>query len=369
MSLAEPLRRTVLYERHVALGGRMVGFGGWELPVQYRGIVEEHRAVRSDAGIFDVSHMGEIEVHGPDALAFLQSVLTRDVASFPVGQAGYALICQPDGGIIDDVFVYHLADRWLVVVNAANSARDLAWFRQHAAGFAVTIDDRSAQTALVALQGPRAEALLQVFDAGLAALPYHGVAAGRIAGIGDVRVARTGYTGEDGFEIFCDTADAGALWDRLLAAGATPCGLGARDSLRFEACLALYGHEIDAQVNPFEARLGWAVQLDRSDFIGRDALRAIKAAGPGRRLVGFTMVGRGIARSGYAVQDIDGTPIGHVTSGMPAPTVGGHLGMALLASSAAAPGASFDVIIRERPVRAASLRMPFYPSRRRRTRD
>ncbi len=369
MSRAEPLQRTPLHERHVALGGRMVEFGGWELPVQYRGIAEEHRAVRSDVGIFDVSHMGEIEVHGADALAFLQWVLTRDVATLDVGQSGYALICQPDGGIVDDVFVYHLADRWLVVVNAANSARDLAWFRQHAAGFAVTITDRSPQTALVALQGPRAAALLAGLAPELAALPYHGVAAGRLAGVGDLLAARTGYTGEDGFEIFCAADDAGAVWDRLLAAGATPCGLGARDSLRFEACLALYGHEIDVHVNPFEARLGWVVQLDKGDFIGRAALQAIKAAGATRRLVGFAMVERGIARGGYAVQAIDGSPLGYVTSGMPALTVGGHLGMALLASSAAVPGATFDVVIRERPVRAAAMRMPFYSSRRRQARD
>jgi len=369
MSRAEPLQRTPLHERHVALGGRMVEFGGWELPVQYRGIAEEHRAVRSDVGIFDVSHMGEIEVHGADALAFLQWVLTRDVATLDVGQSGYALICQPDGGIVDDVFVYHLADRWLVVVNAANSARDLAWFRQHAAGFAVTITDRSPQTALVALQGPRAAALLAGLAPELAALPYHGVAAGRLAGVGDLLAARTGYTGEDGFEIFCAADDAGAVWDRLLAAGAIDDG-------QPQVGIAAVAMGVDAEgIRTAMAQIGCEQARRLLEDGGVDgvavgaALQAIKAAGATRRLVGFAMVERGIARGGYAVQAIDGSPLGYVTSGMPALTVGGHLGMALLASSAAVPGATFDVVIRERPVRAAAMRMPFYSSRRRQARD
>ncbi|HMO55837.1 MAG TPA: glycine cleavage system aminomethyltransferase GcvT [Roseiflexaceae bacterium] len=356
-------QRTPLYARHVALGARMVEFGGWEMPVQYRGILHEHQAVRSAAGLFDISHMGEFEVSGRDALAFLQLVMTQDIAAIGVGQSNYALLCRADGGIVDDTFVYHLPGRYLVVVNAANIAGDFAWMQQHSAGFDVTLTDVSATMGMLALQGPQAEAILGEIG-GDAALPFHGVAEAHVFGDLPVLIARTGYTGEDGFEIFCATAELERLWDGLLAAGATaglqPCGLGARDSLRFEACLALYGHEITTATDPYMARLGWVVKLGKGEFIGRAALQQIKAAGASRRLVGFEMIERGIARAEYEIRQVGGAAIGVVTSGMPSPTLGKNLGMGYVPLEFSSEGSEFDVIVRERPVRARVVKMPFY---------
>jgi aminomethyltransferase len=367
MSEAVGLRRTPLYERHLALGARMVAFGGWEMPVQYSGIIEEHRAVREAAGLFDISHMGEVEVRGPDALPFMQYLVTYDVAAILPGRANYALMCRPNGGIIDDTFIYNLDDYYLIVVNAANIAKDVAWMHECAKNFNVTLSDVSDQTGMLALQGPLAEALLaQVADADLAALPFHGVMQGRVVHTPAI-VARTGYTGEDGFEIFVAAGDVTRVWDELLDAGRTiglkPCGLGARDSLRFEACLALYGHEITEETNPYEARLGWVVKLDKGDFIGREALQRIKQEGVARRLTGFEMVGRGIARSEYEIRDLEGAPIGRVTSGMPSPTLGKNLGMGYVPVAFSTEGSEFDVVVRDRPVRARAVRMPFYRPR------
>jgi aminomethyltransferase len=361
------LRRTPLYERHLALGARMVAFGGWEMPVQYSGIIDEHRAVREAAGLFDISHMGEVEVRGPDALPFLQHLVTYDVAAILPEHSNYALMCLPDGGIIDDTFIYNLGDHYLIVVNAANTAKNVAWMRKCAKGFDVTVTDVSDRTGMLALQGPAAEALLaQVAGAGLAALPFHGVARGVVSGMPAI-VARTGYTGEDGFELFVAAENAAHLWDALLdsgrSAGLKPCGLGARDSLRFEACLALYGHEITEETNPYEARLGWVVKLDKGDFIGRDRLQRIKQEGVQRRLTGFEMVGRGIARGEYEIRDLEGAPIGRVTSGMPAPTLGKNLGMGYVPVALSTEGSEFDVVVRDRPVRARVVKMPFYRPR------
>ncbi len=361
------LRRTPLYERHLALGARMVEFGGWEMPVQYSGIIDEHRAVREAAGLFDISHMGEVEVQGPDALPFLQYLVTYDVAAISPGQSNYALMCLPNGGIIDDTFIYNLGDHYLIVINAANTAKDVAWMQECAEGFDVTVTDVSERTGMLALQGPAAEALLaQVAGADLAALPFHGVMRGIVAGMPAI-VARTGYTGEDGFELFVAAEDAARLWDALLdagrSAGLKPCGLGARDSLRFEACLALYGHEITEDTNPYEARLGWVVKLDKGDFIGRDALQRIKQEGVQRRLTGFEMVGRGVARGEYEIRDLEGRPIGKVTSGMPSPTLGKNLGMGYVPVALSTEGSEFDVVVRDRPVRARAVKMPFYRPR------
>ncbi len=356
------LKHTPLFAAHTALGARMVPFGGWEMPVQYSGLVDEHHSVRTAAGVFDISHMGEFIVRGPQALAYLQHLLTADIAAIRVGEANYALLCNNAGGVIDDTFVYHLPDEYLVVVNAANIDKDFAWMATHLPGFDVEITNTSDRTAMLALQGPAAEALLRPLAGDLAELPFHGVATGSVGGIA-ATVARTGYTGEDGFEIFVHNDDSTALWDAVLAAGARPCGLGARDSLRFEPCLALYGHELTEDVNPYEARLGWVVKLEKGDFVGRDALQQIKAAGVARRLTGFTMTGRGIARGEYPIHSIDGVPIGVVTSGMPAPTVGQHVGMGFVPTAHSAEGSEFDVIVRERPVRARATRMPFYKPR------
>ncbi|MEN9936089.1 MAG: hypothetical protein RLZZ387_2668 [Chloroflexota bacterium] len=361
------LRRTPLYDRHLALGARMVGFGGWEMPVQYSGIIDEHTAVRTAAGLFDISHMGEVEVRGPDALPFLQHLLTQDIATIAAGQSNYALICRPDGGVVDDAFVYNLGDHYLVVINASNIGKDLVWMREYAAGFDVALDDASDRTAMLALQGPAAETILrQATGAELATLPFHGVGQGAAFGI-PATVARTGYTGEDGFEVFVASQDAEALWQGMLAigqgTGLKPCGLGARDSLRFEACLALYGHELDETTNPYEARLGWVVKLDKGDFVGSDALRRVKQEGVARRLTGFEMVGRGVARGEYEIRFAEGQPVGRVTSGMPAPTLGKNLGMGYVPTALSAEGSEFDVMVREKPVRARAVKMPFYKPR------
>jgi aminomethyltransferase len=361
--MSPDLLKTVLHGEHLRLNARMVEFGGWDMPVQYTGIIDEHRAVRERAGIFDVSHMGEFWVSGPDALAFLQHVTTADISQLAVGQSGYALFCRPDGGVVDDLFVYHIADeRYLLVVNASNIAKDWAWIQSHVGTFAVTLHNASADTALIALQGPQAEALLATLVGDVAVtLPFHGVAAATLAGHA-VTLARTGYTGEDGFEIFSDNHSAVTIWQSLLAAGATPCGLGARDSLRFEPCLALYGHELNDDINPYEARVGWAVKLNKGTFVGSDALTRLKTDYT-RRVVAFEVTGKGIARGGYAVHAVDGTPIGEVTTGMPSPTLGKPLGLALVQRAYTTEGTEFDIIIRDKPVRAVVVKYPFYQSR------
>lgn len=364
------LKRTPLYDKHVAAGARMVEFGGWEMPVQYSGILDEHQAVRNHAGLFDISHMGRFMIRGPQAEDFLQYVATCDVSSIPLGQSNYGLLCRPDGAIIDDIFIYHLPEEFLVVVNASNREKDWAWLHEHTSGFDVEIVGRSERWAMLALQGPAAEALLvQAEDKGagdLTYLPFHGVALSNLFGLTTL-VARTGYTGEDGFEVFFDSEHAEQMWDAILGLGAPgvvkPCGLGARDSLRFEPCLALYGHEISEEINPYEARLGWVVKLDKGDFIGRDALAQIKAQGPSRRLTGFEMVGKGIARGDYAIHSVDGAPAGFVTTGMPSPTLGKALGMGMVPTELSREGSEFDIIIRERPVRARAIKMPFYKPR------
>ncbi len=361
------LKRTPLFEAHVAMGARMVEFGGWEMPVQYSGVIDEHQAVRNGAGLFDISHMGRFMVRGPDAEAFLQRVATCNLASIALGQSNYGLLCRPDGGIVDDIFIYHLDDEFLVVVNASNRDKDWAWLAEHSSGFDVELEDRSERWAMVALQGPAAEALLAAAEDSttedVGGLPFHGVALTTIFGA-TALIARTGYTGEDGFELFFDAARAPAIWRRLLELGppgsVKPCGLGARDSLRFEPCLALYGHEISDTINPYEARLGWVVKLDKGDFVGREALAAIKAQGPARKLTGFELLGKGVARGDYPVHSLAGEPVGFVTTGMPSPTLGRPLGMAYVPTALSAEGSEFDVIIREKPVRARAVKMPFY---------
>jgi aminomethyltransferase len=366
------LKRTPLYESHVAYKARMVEFGGWEMPVQYSSLLDEHNAVRTAAGLFDISHMGRFLVSGPDALAFLQYIATCDVATIVPGMANYGLLCDEQGGIVDDIFIYNLPEQYLVVVNASNRPKDWDWFQKHAAQFNVTLEDASDRWAMLALQGPRSEEIVanipEIVLDDVAGLAFHGVVGCSIYGDDTALIARTGYAGEDGFELIFDASKAGYVWDELLKAGSAfglkPAGLGARDSLRFEPGLALYGHEIDADINPYEARLGWVVKLDKGDFVGREALKQIKEAGPARRLAGFEITGRGIARGGYAVQSLEGEPIGHVTTGMPAPSLGNKpLGIALVNTSYAKEGSEFDVIIRDKPVRARVVKYPFYKPR------
>lgn len=362
------MKQTPLFVRHKELGAKTVEFGGWEMPVQYSGIVDEHNATRNAAGLFDISHMGQVNVSGPDALRFLQHISTQDVATIEQGMANYSLLCYPDGGIVDDIFIYHMPGHYLVVVNASNTDKDVAWMQEHAQGYDVVVDNISDRTIMLALQGPRAEAILdRVADIDAQALPFHGVTTGTLFGDVPAIIARTGYTGEDGVELFFDNEYATQVWDGLLEAGRDegikPIGLGARDSLRFEPKLALYGHEIGETINPYEAGLGWVVKLDKGPFIGREVLQRVKAEGPARKLVGLEMVGRGIARGGYPVVTIDGEPVGEVTTGMPSPTLGKNLALALVRADLAKIGAELDVLVRGKPVRAKIIKTPFYQTR------
>jgi aminomethyltransferase len=344
----------------------MIGFGGWEMPVQYAGIVEEHRAVRAAAGCFDVSHMGEFEFHGPDALHALQRLTTNDVAALEVGQVQYALLCQEDGGIVDDLTLYRLAaDRFMMTVNAANIDTDWAWVTGHLAGRA---DARnvSAQTGLIAVQGPRAEALTgRLADQDLTRLGYYRFTRATVAGV-PALVSRTGYTGEDGFELYLDAAGTEAVWEALLlegqAEGAVPVGLGARDTLRLEMRYALYGNDIDRTTNPIEAGLAWVVKLGKGDFLGRAAIERVKAEGPRRRLVGFEMVDRAVARHGYRLLR-NGAEVGHVTSGSYGPSVDRYIGMGYVTASLGAVGTEIEVEVRGRAQRARVVKTPFHPPR------
>jgi len=359
------LRRTPLYEVHRALGARMVPFAGWEMPVQYASILGEHRAVRSGVGLFDLSHMGELNVSGPDALAFLRVAVVTDPARLAAGQAQYSMICQADGGIVDDLIIYRVEDGYLVVCNAANRDADLAHLRTLLAesGMDATLDDRSDATALVAPQGPRAaELLARLTDADLDELGSYHCMPGTVAGTACL-IARTGYTGEDGFELFCDARRAKALWETLTEAGEPyglrACGLGSRDTLRLEAGMPLYGNELDRRTNPYEANLGRVVKLDKGEFMGRAALGAIQQAGPQRKLVGLVMRDNAVARQGYPVL-VEGKAVGTVTSGTASPTLHERIAMAYVPASAAAVGNGVEVVVRERPYAAEQVKLPFY---------
>lgn len=361
---ASSLKRTPLYEQHRQLGARLVEFGGWEMPVQYSGILDEHRAVRTQAGLFDVSHMGEFKVTGTGALAFLQHLVPNDVARLTVNQALYTQFCQPDAGVVDDLLIYRLADaEYMLVVNAGNIAKDLAWVQQHSQGYEVAIVDQSDATALLALQGPAAVAILQpLTEVDLSTLAYYHCAPGLVSTTGCL-ISRTGYTGEDGFELYCPAEDAVTLWTNLLAAGKEhgllPTGLGARDTLRLEAAYCLYGHELDETTNPLEAALGWTIKLAKGEFIGHDALAKIKAEGLKRKLVGVEMVERGICRGGYSVYDGD-RQIGILTSGAPSPTLNKNIGMGYVETAHAVPGKPVQIDIRGRRTAARIVALPFY---------
>ncbi|HXG05175.1 MAG TPA: glycine cleavage system aminomethyltransferase GcvT [Candidatus Binatia bacterium] len=362
-----PLKRTPLYDLHVKAGARMVAFGGWEMPVQYTGIVEEHRAVRSAAGCFDVSHMGEFEASGPGALEALQYLTTNDVGALDVGQVQYSLLCNPDGGIVDDLTVYRLGpDRFMLTVNAANIAKDWAWVTEHSRRFAgAAWRDISTATALIAVQGPRAEALVGRLTAtDLGRLGYYRFAEGTVAGTRAV-ISRTGYTGEDGFELYVPAEQAASLWTALLETGAglgaVPVGLGARDTLRLEMRYCLYGNDIDETTNPLEAGLGWVVKPAKGDFIGREAIERVRAAGLRRRLVGLEVL-EGVARHGHPVV-ADGRSIGVVTSGSYAPSVDRAIALAYVESGYATPGTDVGVEVRGRVRPARVVKTPFLPPR------
>ncbi|NLG52016.1 MAG: glycine cleavage system aminomethyltransferase GcvT, partial [Chloroflexi bacterium] len=300
------VKKTELYDRHVSLGARMIEFAGWLLPVQYpTGPKEEHHRVRNVAGLFDIAHMGRIVVRGRDALPFLQWIMTADVDSFSMGSANYSLMCYEDGGVIDDVFIYHLPDRYFLAVNAANSAKDTRWMQYHHDGLDVSVENISDETYMLALQGPKAEEILNPLCAcDLTELAFHTGIETEVVGV-PALVGRTGYTGEDGFELYFSASEAGLIWDSIMESGQPkgllPIGLAARDSLRFEPCLPLYGQELTATGNPLEAGLGWAVAMDKPGFIGREALLKVRLEGARRKLVAFKMTDPGVPRHGYKV--------------------------------------------------------------------
>jgi len=357
------LKRTPLFAAHVKAGARMVPFGGWEMPVQYSGIVEEHRTVRAAVGCFDVSHMGEFEVEGPGALPALQRLTTNDVAALEIGQIQYSVLGHAHGGIVDDLTVYRLAaDRYMVTVNAGNIAKDWTHVTTHGPG--ARWRDVSDATGLIAVQGPRAEALVgRLADVDVTRIGYYRFAQGKVAGVVTL-VSRTGYTGEDGFELYAAAADTERLWTALLDAGradgAAPIGLGARDTLRLEMRYALYGNDIDDTTNPLEAGLGWIVKPAKGEFLGREAIERVRAAGPARKLVGLEMTERAVARHGYAVVK-DGAPTGVVTSGSYGPSVDRYIALAYVGSAHAAVGTELGVEIRGQVKSARVVKTPFHP--------
>ena len=356
------LRRTPLYDEHFASGARLVPFAGWEMPVQYEGVIAEHLTVRRACGVFDVSHMGQIETEGPGALELLQRLLSNDVAKIPVGGAQYAVLCREDGGILDDLFTYRLGeDRYLTVTNAANHERDFAWFRDHAEGAGCEVRDALDAWAMLAVQGPDARRIVGGLAAGelpprLRAAPVE------VAGI-QCLVCGTGYTGEDGVEILCAPADAPALWRALLDAGAKPAGLGARDTLRLEACFHLYGNDMDESRNPIEAGLGWCCK-EETGFIGSEAVAKARAEGTAEVLVPFALTERGVPRQGNPVLGPDGEPAGVVTSGTHSPCLERGVGMAYVERALAEPGTEIAIDVRGKRRAARVESRPLYAKER-----
>lgn len=359
------LVRTPIYQLYKDAGAKVVDYGGWELPLQFSGIIAEHHAVREQAGLFDISHMGTVQVTGADASAYLQKLLVNDLAKLVDNKIIYSPICYPDGGTIDDLLVYkYTDDHYLLVLNAANTEKDIAWLREHLEGD-VSLSDLSAELAILALQGPLAETILQqLTDDPL-------VKIGKYTFRNDIRIngfkvmlSRTGYTGEDGFEIYLDNESAPLLWQKLLASGAEhgliPCGLGARDTLRLEASLPLYGQELASDITPVEAGLGFFVSSNKGKFIGSEVLLEQKLKGAPRRIVGIEMLERGIPRTGYLVYDETEHELGYVTSGTSSPTLKKNIGLALISSEAAAIGKQVYVEIRGKKLRAEIIKTPFY---------
>lgn len=359
----EQLKRTPLFDVYKDQA-KLVPFGGWEMPVQFSSIKEEHEAVRNRAGLFDVSHMGEVEVSGPDALALIQKLTTNDASKITIGQAQYSVMCYPDGGTVDDLLVYRTGEqKYLLVINAGNIDKDVDWILQHTTGD-VTVTNISNQIAQIALQGPLSEQILQrLTDEDLSGLrPFTFLNDIAIGGISTL-ISRSGYTGEDGFELYFASEHGPAMWNLLMETGKEdgliPCGLGARDTLRFEARLPLYGQELSATISPIEAGMGFAVKVDKGDFIGRDALALQKEKGAPRKLVGLEMIDRGIPRTHYPVYR-DGELIGEVTTGTQSPTFKTNVGLALIKSEYAVLDEEVEVEIRGKRLRAKIVKTPFY---------
>jgi aminomethyltransferase len=363
MPAEAPLRATPLNSVHRALGARMVDFGGWDMPVQYSGIIEEHNAVRRAVGIFDVSHMGEIEIRGPEAGQLTDFVTTNHAGRLKIGQAHYSGLLYPHGGFVDDILVHKVTgDHFFLCVNASNQEKDIVHICAQNR-YDAQVEFASEKYAQIAIQGPFARATLQkVTSVDLGGIKYYWFTDGEVCGSA-ARIAHTGYTGEDGFEIYVPPGEAEGVWNETMRAGAEfgikPCGLGARNTLRLEAKMALYGHEIDASISPLEADLAWIVKFDKGDFVGRDALLKQKEKGLERTLAGFEMCGRGIGRDGYEVY-IDGAPAGWVTSGSPSPTLCKNIGLCYLPVGKAQTGRTIQIMIRNQPVDAVTVETPFY---------
>jgi aminomethyltransferase len=361
----EQLKKTPLYDQHVALGAKMVPFAGYEMPVQYAGVSHEHHVVRQKVGMFDVSHMGEFWVEGADATAFLNSVTSNDVAKLTPGKVQYSCLPNATGGIVDDLLVYCVNDtKYMLVVNASNMAKDWAWLQQFAGNFDVLMTDVSEGTALLAVQGPlAAQALQSLTDLDLGAMTYYTFGIGSFAGVSNVVVSATGYTGAGGFEIYIPNAHAAAAWDAIIAAGAPlglePIGLGARDTLRLEMGFCLYGNDIDDTTSPIEAGLGWITKFTK-EFTNSAALKAQKEAGVARKLVGIKLLERGVPRHGYPIVDASGAAVGEVTSGTMAPSLNEAIGMAYVPTASAAPGSTVFVEIRGKALKAEVVSLPFY---------
>lgn len=363
------MRTTALYHKHKALGARMIDFAGWRMPGWYESIIKEHLAVRESVGLFDIAHMGRIEVSGPNAYDFLQYVMTFDVSRIAIGEAHYSLMCYADGTVVDDLFIYRFPDHYLLVVNAANREKDMRWLLYHCRKYDVRIRDVSESLYMLSLQGPQAEAVLQqITDVDLNKLEYRCHTEAKIAGVSSI-VARTGYTGEDGFELFFPIEYAEVLWDKLLEVGNSyrikPVGLGARDTLRLEVRFALYGHELSPEINPYEARLGWVVNLDKPEFVGKEALLKIRLEGIRRRLIGFEVEGKRIARQGFPIY-LDKSLIGFVTSGMYSPTLKKSLGLGYVTREFATIGTLLSISIGNHLIKATVVRTPFYEPKKKR---
>jgi aminomethyltransferase len=360
----ETLKKTPLYDVHLGLGAKMVPFAEYEMPVQYRtGIREEHQAVRAVAGLFDVSHMGEFLIHGPQALDLVQLVSVNDAATLAMGQCQYSAMCAEDGGVRDDIVVYHMADHYMLVVNASRRAQDWAWLVEHAEGLEVTLEDCSDGIGLLALQGPRAQDILDpITDVGLGDIAYYNFAEGTVTGC-PATISRTGYTGEDGFELYVAEEDTVAVWNAVLeqgeGVGLLPSGLGARDSLRLEMGFALYGNELDEEHTPLEGRLGWLVKLDKGDFSGRKALVRQQEEGGHPRLVGIRLTERGFPRPGHPIVH-GGNAVGSVTSGTVSPSLGYGIALGYVPAGLGSPDTEVGVRIRDEVVPGVVVRLPFY---------
>jgi aminomethyltransferase len=360
----EPLLRTPLYDEHVALGGKIVPFAGFEMPVQYpSGITAEHRAVREAAGLFDVSHMGEFLIRGPQALDLVQRVTVNDASKMSVGQAQYSAMCLDSGGVVDDLIVYRFADHYMLVVNASNVTKDLAWVRGHVDGLDVEVEDASPAMALIALQGPKARAIVRpLAKPDIDSVKYYRFAEGSVAGIPAV-IAGTGYTGEDGFELCVAADNAVPVWRSLMKAGSAhglvPTGLGSRDSLRLEMGYALYGNDLDEDHTPLESGLGWITKLEKGDFVGRDVLVRQKEEGVPRRLVGMTLKGKGFPRHGYPVMS-GGRTVGVLTSGTVSPSLGIGVAMGYVPPDLSKPDTPVEIDVRGKALQAVVRRPPFY---------